>query len=324
MKNEIKDLNDTYSEPKMTGPFKIHDSVRGLREGTIQSSFAVTQLREFVKQIFSIIREVELTVLDQNIDKKNLPLASDESKVKEDPRILLALQVRDRVCRILDLKQIEFLKIASPSEKEIYEEVRYIYAALADEIFLSEPWSGQQEFINYLIEEKVFLTSEAGEKIFDRIEEVLSSKPEQMIELAELYLQILMIGFEGQYRGRDSENKIEEYIRLLYVYINRKEPGLGNKKSEINGEQKIDRVHYERILSNLKPVKFFRINRPVFVSLVAIVIFLIVSQIIYVVMTKPLRDVLNSQKTVMLEKSKYQQLANLISIKNNKRKVKEL
>ena len=52
MKNEIKDLNDTYSEPKMTGPFKIHDSVRGLREGTIQSSFAVTQLREFVKQIF--------------------------------------------------------------------------------------------------------------------------------------------------------------------------------------------------------------------------------------------------------------------------------
>ena len=324
MKNEIKDLNDTYSEPKMTGPFKIHDSVRGLREGTIQSSFAVTQLREFVKQIFSIIREVELTVLDQNIDKKNLPLASDESKVKEDPRILLALQVRDRVCRILDLKQIEFLKIASPSEKEIYEEVRYIYAALADEIFLSEPWSGQQEFINYLIEEKVFLTSEAGEKIFDRIDELLRSKPEQMIELAELYLQILIIGFEGQYRGRDSENKIEEYIRSLYVYINRKEPGLGNKKSEVNGEQKIDRVHYERIVSNLKPVKFFRINRPVFISLVVIVLLLIISQIIYVVMTKPLRDILDSQKIVKLEKLEYQQLVNLISVKNIKRKVKEL
>ena len=27
---------------------------------------------------------------------------------------------------------------------------------MADEIFLSEPWSGQKEFINYLIEEKVF------------------------------------------------------------------------------------------------------------------------------------------------------------------------
>ena len=65
----MKDLNDTYSEPKMTGPFKIHDSVKGLREGTTKSSFAVTQLREFVKQIFSIISEIELFIHDNNINK---------------------------------------------------------------------------------------------------------------------------------------------------------------------------------------------------------------------------------------------------------------
>ena len=320
----MKDLNDTYSEPKMTGSFTIHEKVKSLREDTSQSSFAVTQLREFVKQIFSIISEIELSIHDNNFNKKNIPSESDESKVEENPQMLLALQVRDRVCRILELKQIEFLKIASPSEKERYEEVQYIYAALADEIFLSEPWSGQKEFINYLIEEKVFLTSEAGEKIFDRIDEVLRSKHEQMIELAELYLQILIIGFEGQYRGRDLENKIEKYVRSLYVYINRKEPGLGNKKSEVNGEQKIDSVHYERILSNFKPVKFFRINKPVIISLVVTALLLIISQITYMVMTKPLRDILNSQKTVVLKKSKHQQLANIISIKNTKRKLKEL
>lgn len=320
----MKDLNDTYSEPKMTGSFTIHESVKSLREDTSQSSFAVTQLREFVKQIFSIISEIELSIHDNNFNKKNIPSESDESKVEENPQMLLALQVRDRVCRILELKQIEFLKIANPSEKERYEEVQYIYAALADEIFLSEPWSGQKEFINYLIEEKVFLTSEAGEKIFDRIDEVLRSKHEQMIELAELYLQILIIGFEGQYRGRDLENKIEKYVRSLYVYINRKEPGLGNKKSEVNGEQKIDSVHYERILSNFKPVKFFRINKPVIISLVVTALLLIISQITYMVMTKPLRDILNSQKTVVLKKSKHQQLANIISIKNTKRKLKEL
>jgi len=320
----MKDLNDTYSEPKMTGSFTIHEKVKSLREDTSQSSFAVTQLREFVKQIFSIISEIELSIHDNNFNKKNIPSESDESEVEENPQMLLALQVRDRVCRILELKQIEFLKIANPSEKERYEEVQYIYAALADEIFLSEPWSGQKEFINYLIEEKVFLTSEAGEKIFDRIDEVLRSKHEQMIELAELYLQILIIGFEGQYRGRDLENKIEKYVRSLYVYINRKEPGLGNKKSEVNGEQKIDSVHYERILSNFKPVKFFRINKPVIISLVVTALLLIISQITYMVMTKPLRDILNSQKTVVLKKSKHQQLANIISIKNTKRKLKEL
>ena len=318
----MKDLIDTYSEPKMTGSSTTHYSVKSLRDDTRQSSFAVTQLREFVKQIFSVISEIELSIHDNN--KKDIPLESDEDKAEKNSQRLLALQVRDKVCRILEVKQIEFLKIASPSEKERYEEVRYIYAALADEIFLSEPWSGQQEFINFLIEEKEFLTSEAGEKIFDRIDEVLSSKPEQTNELAELYLQILIIGFEGQYRGRDSENKIEEYISSLYVYINRKEPGLGNKKSEVNGNQKIDSVHYERILSNLKPVKFFRLNKPVIISLVVIVLLLIISQITYVVMTKPLRDVLESQKTVVLKKSKHQQTASLISAKNTKRKLREL
>ena len=323
MKNKMNDLNDTYSEPKITGRFTTTDSVKGLCEDTSQTSFAVTQLREFVKQIFSIISEVELSIHD----KKNISQESDDDnpgKEDNDPRLLLALQVRDRVCRILELKKIEFLKVSNPSEKENYEEVRYIFAAIADEIFLSKSWSGQQEFINYLIEEKIFLTSEAGEKIFDRIDEVLRSTSERMIELAELYLQILIIGFEGQYRDRDSENKIEEYIQSLYVYINRKEPGLGDKKSEVNGEQTIDGVHYERILSNLKPVKFYRINRPVLISLVVIALLLIISQIIYVVMTKPLRDVLNYQKIVMLEKLEHQKLANLIPIKITKRKLKEL
>ena len=144
----MKDLNDTYSEPKMTGSFTIHDSVKSLRADTSQSSFAVTQLREFIRQIFSIISEVELSINDKKINKKDILLEADEDKTVKDPQMLLALQVRDRVCRILELQQIEFLKVASPSEKERYEEVRYIYAALADEIFLSEPWFGQQNLLS--------------------------------------------------------------------------------------------------------------------------------------------------------------------------------
>jgi len=82
----MKDLNDTYSEPKMTGSFTIHEKVKSLREDTSQSSFAVTQLREFVKQIFSIISEIELSINDNNFNKKSIPSESDESKVEENPR----------------------------------------------------------------------------------------------------------------------------------------------------------------------------------------------------------------------------------------------
>ena len=38
----MKVLNDTYSEPKMTGPFTIHESVKSSRENAGQSSFAKT------------------------------------------------------------------------------------------------------------------------------------------------------------------------------------------------------------------------------------------------------------------------------------------
>ena len=62
----MKDLSDTWSEPKMTGPLTIQGSVKSLREDTSQSSFAVMQLREFVKQIFSIISEIELSIHDNN------------------------------------------------------------------------------------------------------------------------------------------------------------------------------------------------------------------------------------------------------------------
>ena len=67
----MKDLNDTNSEPKLTGPFTIHESVKSLRDDTSQSGFAVTQLREFVKHIFSIISEIELSIHDNNINKKS-------------------------------------------------------------------------------------------------------------------------------------------------------------------------------------------------------------------------------------------------------------
>ena len=86
----MRDLNDRYSEPRMTGPFTIHESVKSLCEDNSQSSFAVTQLREFVKQIFSIISEIELSIHDNNFNKKSIPSESDESKVEENPQMLLA------------------------------------------------------------------------------------------------------------------------------------------------------------------------------------------------------------------------------------------
>ena len=320
----MKDFNDKYLEPRIDNHATIVELNSQKASGEIRTSTSVTQLREFLTEILTILKNTELSQTEnaKNIENDSLKM---EAKNRElTPPQSLALQVRDRVCRLLELKKIEFAKIAMPLEKERNEEIWYIFTAVADELFLSRPWPGRSEFIIYLIEEKIFETSIAGQQIFDRIDHLLSSKSEQRDDLAELYLQALIIGFEGQYRGKESKEDIREYIRLLYVYLVKKEPGLNRSSSRIEGYDQIDSVHYERIISNFNPVKFFRLNKPVLISVLITILLLLFSQVVYLVITKPLREVLDVKKTVQIQKTLNYRLAILDLIEKNNSKTREL
>ena len=102
-----------------------------------------------------------------------------------------------------------------PNAAEVQRELLYIMTAVADEIFVRlESPEGPYWQAN-LFEERLFHSHEAGERIFRNIETVLARQDEAASELATVYLAALVLGFRGNYRGKDDSGVIESYRRRL-------------------------------------------------------------------------------------------------------------
>lgn len=106
----------------------------------------------------------------------------------------------------------------------LYRDVQYVMVALADEIFLSLPWSGKSLWEEKILEERVFHTHIAGERIFERIEDLLALHNADKDDLAKAYLFALSLGFKGKYM--DDIASIETLKRRLFLLINHYHPRL--------------------------------------------------------------------------------------------------
>ncbi len=105
-----------------------------------------------------------------------------------------------------------------------YQEALYIMAALADEIFLSLNWVGQNVWDMYLIEQNIFKTQIAGDKFFENLNNYLLDRDPLKIDLGALYYFALALGFRGKYRGIDDKGAIKNYMDELFLFVVRKEP----------------------------------------------------------------------------------------------------
>lgn len=93
-------------------------------------------------------------------------------------------------------------------------EAHYVMAALADDVFLYElDWPGRGAWRENVLENRVFGTRYAGERIFDRIEKLLNTRNRREIELAPVYLLALSLGFKGRMRFEDEGGKEKDSSR---------------------------------------------------------------------------------------------------------------
>jgi type VI secretion system protein ImpK len=106
------------------------------------------------------------------------------------------------------------------------KEAIYIMVALADEVFLNISWSGRTYWENNLLETAFFETHIAGEEIFHRIDQFLLNRGSVLTEMAILYLKLLALGFEGQYRPHENKEEIKAYKQRLYRFIIRGDPSV--------------------------------------------------------------------------------------------------
>jgi len=102
----------------------------------------------------------------------------------------------------------------------LYREAEYVMAAMADDVFLnSTQWEGQSTWENNLLEARLFDSYVAGERIFDKIDELLATNSRASAELAAIYLEALTLGFRGKFHGTDDKGALETYRRRLFKLI---------------------------------------------------------------------------------------------------------
>ena len=106
----------------------------------------------------------------------------------------------------------------------LFARVIYVFAAFADDVMLESHWVGRDEWVRAPLEVKLFGSQSAGEEIFNDIDNGLSKYEFGKRDLAKIYLMALNLGFEGKYKGTQSEVDIRRYKARLFELINDRGP----------------------------------------------------------------------------------------------------
>lgn len=238
------------------------------------------QLREFVAEVLSLIESM------------SLPLVNDD-----DPSLQarqLAEEVCERVARMISAKTLDLSHSTSMAARGATDELRYLMAALADELLLTRDWPGRSRFTDTLIETRLFGSSTAGDQIFQRIDALLAGAGDASPAMAPLYLFAISIGFEGRHRGLNSDQALQPLRDALFRLIYRRDAQLG---PNLAGHPSLsDRVlspqAYRYPLSNMVPVRFFRISRATLGFIGTMLLLLALSQVAWRWTTAPVRKAL--------------------------------
>lgn len=99
---------------------------------------------------------------------------------------------------------------------------QYAMAALADEILLNIDWRGWEYWYNNLLEMRRFNSQNAGERVFQIIDDLIEDRSPPT-DVTAVYLYTIVLGFEGQYRDDTDRTPIEERQRQLYQKLRSQE-----------------------------------------------------------------------------------------------------
>lgn len=159
--------------------------------------------------------------LEEQIEELENSTANSERQT-EDTGNPLVNTIQRRLSILLEEQAIGSTLQVGEFATSSYQDALYAMVAFADEVFLNIPWAGQKQWEDNLLESRFFQTQIAGELLFQKIEELISTNDPMRADLAIIYLLILGLGFKGRFRGEDEDReRLSLYRRQLYIMINR-------------------------------------------------------------------------------------------------------
>jgi type VI secretion system protein ImpK len=199
---------------------------------------------------------------------------------------------------LIELQTLESKREGNRFELESIADARYLKAALADELLLNMPWVGRERWTEHLLEAALFRTSVAGDRVFERIEELLSSREPSLRTLAGIYLSALALGFQGKYRGLEDRSRLDSYRLELYQFVYQRRPDLSGR------DRVLSERAYASTLSHIEPRNMPTMSRWSVMFLIAAVGVLAVSEILWLWQSWPVRAALQDAPTTSGENSK--------------------
>lgn len=141
-----------------------------------------------------------------------------------DPMQARPSAIRNRLVTILDRQIAGASRIAGPVGIEFHREAIYVMASLADEVFIRLDWEGRAFWLRNLLEAHYFGSHFAGERFFQRADQVMARSDDPAAETATVYLMALSLGFRGKYYGQSGDRFITDYSTRLFFFIASRDP----------------------------------------------------------------------------------------------------
>ena len=94
----------------------------------------------------------------------------------------------------------------------------YAFVALVDETLLFTPWPGQAAWQGKPLESRLYSSRQAGEQVPAAIQTLLDEQQPTTRDLANVYLQCLILGFHGRLRGEHSQAQMAKWRLALFNF----------------------------------------------------------------------------------------------------------
>ena len=151
--------------------------------------------------LLGLYREFHITLEKlKDATKKGTYVYSEEQKssgteTKESNTSASTNRIYQDLVDLLDAQKLKAEKSGQEMGGRLYEDALFIMAAMADEVFLTTQWAGQEAWSRFLLETKFFGSNAGGEIFFSKLDALLKNRDPVYTELAMMYLLALSLGF---------------------------------------------------------------------------------------------------------------------------------
>lgn len=169
----------------------------------------------------------EVARIKQQAQRGTLADYLAEGGPKPDDAPALARATSARLAELLLAQRRSLRQQGTEAQLRLYGQTSYLMAALADEVLIFElAWPAQQAWLSVLLEHRLFGSRLAGQRFFERAQQVLASPTRDALtrDLASCFLLALQLGFKGMYRGEQGEAALEVLRLRLWRFVNGHSP----------------------------------------------------------------------------------------------------